>query len=284
MTSVTISLASLLRAASALQYAARYDEALELLDLPDSLDGGPRLSVLMARLAVEGHRDHASGVRSRVGGSLEAAKALAAEVGPEPHVAWDLAMLELRRDYGDQLVDSDGGVWLGPEGRDAALMDHMTAQARLLRDTAPDDARRGWASMCLGWFSDNLAGDRAAAPAHYAEALGLGRATDDSLLIFEAQRHLGDHAHDAGHHQAALEAWRESAAAAARAGHLTGVLSQQILLALLAREAGDEPGATMLARELRRWAAEIGARDVVRQADGFLAGVDPTQAPEPTMD
>jgi len=60
--------------------------------------------------------------------------------------------------------------------------------------------------MCLGWIADNLRGDRVGAPGHYAEALALGRQVDDPLLVFEAQRHLGDHAHDDGDHATALAA------------------------------------------------------------------------------
>ena len=123
----------------------------------------------------------------------------------------------------------------------------MAVEAARLRDTAPDDGRRGWACMCLGWFADNLRGDRVEAPRHYAEALAAGRAVADPLLVFEAQRHLGDHAHDDGDHAEARAAWQESAAAAARGGHVLGVLAQHVLLAVLARDTGDEAGARALA-------------------------------------
>ena len=102
---------------------------------------------------------------------------------------------------------------------------------------------------------------------------------DDPLLVFEAQRHLGDHAHDDGDHAEALEAWQESAGAAARGGHLLGVLAQQVLLAVLARDAGDEAGAVALAAEVRRWALAVGATRLAGQASDVLAGIDPTQPP-----
>ena len=72
-------------------------------------------------------------------------------------------------------------------------------------------------------------------PAVYAEPLRLGRVSADGKLVFDAQRHLGDHRHDPGDHEAALAAWEGSAQAAARAGHITGVLAQRNLLAALAR-------------------------------------------------
>jgi hypothetical protein len=57
------------------------------------------------------------------------------------------------------------------------------------------------------------------------------------------------------------------------------VLTQQLLLALWARDTGDEAGATALAREIARWAGAIGADHVRAQAAGFLAGADPTAPP-----
>jgi hypothetical protein len=58
-----------------------------------------------------------------------------------------------------------------------------------------------------------------------------------------------------------------------------GVLAQQLLLAVLARDAGDEAGARALATETRRWAEAVGAVRVAGQASAFLVGVDPTQPP-----
>ena len=196
-------------------------------------------------------------------------------IGTGPTVAWDLAMQHLRRQYADQLV---GGI--GPAGRDEGVVSAMTAEAARLRDSAPDDGRRGWACMCLGWFADNLRGDRFEAPRHYEEALAAGRSVADPLLVFEAQRHLGDHAHDEGDHAGALAAWQESTAAAVRGGHVLGALAQQILLAVLARDAGDEAGAQALAAETLRWAEQLGATRLAGQAAGFLAGVDPTAPPQ----
>jgi len=275
MTTATTDLPVLLAAVTALENAARYDDALALVDAARVSDERDRLDLLMARASVIGRRDYTRGVRSSGDHPLEAAQELAARVGTGPTVAWDLAMLQLRRQYADQLVDG-----IGPAGRDVAAVAAMTAEAGRLRDTAPDDGRRGWACMCLGWFADNLRGDRAEAPQHYAEALVAGREVDDALLVFEAQRHLGDHAHDDGDHARALAAWQESTAAAARGGHVLGVLAQQVLLAVLARDAGDEAGAQALAKEVLRWAEALGATRLAGQATGVLAGVDPTAPPQ----
>ena len=275
MTTATTDLPTLLTAIAALENAARYDDALALVDATQVADDRDRLELLMARASVVGRRDYTRGARSSGDHPLDAAQELAARIGTGPTVAWDLAMQHLRRQYADQLVDG-----IGPAGRDEAVVDAMTVEAARLRDVAPDDGRRGWACMCLGWFADNLRGDRAEAPRHYTEALAAGRAVADPLLVFEAQRHLGDHAHDDGDHAGALAAWQESAAAAARGGHVLGVLAQQVLLAVLARDAGDEAGAQALAAETLRWAEQLGATRLADQVTGFLAGVDPTAPPQ----
>ena len=65
----------------------------------------------------------------------------------------------------------------------------------------------------------------------------------------------------------------------ARVRHIGGTLGQQLLLAVLHRDEGDEAGARAIAGEVLRWANAIGATGQVRQAEAFLAGVDPTRAP-----
>lgn len=268
---------ALLRAARALSAATRYDEALALLPSIDSLDDpGLRAEVTMAVAEITGRRDYTRGRRS-TGAPLPLDEVAARG----PVAAWDVAMHRLRTAYADQLVREDGSMWLGPKGRGTGVRRSLRDEASRLHDTAPDDARRGWAAMCLGWISDNIDGDRDSAPTHYERALAAGRAVDDPMLLFEAQRHLGDHAHDRGDHADAGERWYESTLQAARAGHVAGVLAQQLLLAVLARDEGDEAGACRLATEVRRWAEAIDAVQIARQSAAFLAGVDPTQAPEP---
>lgn len=144
---------------------------------------------------------------------------------------------------------------------------------------APDEIRRGWAEFYLGVIADNLYGERDAAPSHYLAALRAGEAGDD-LLAREALRHLGDHDHDNGDHELALDRWQQATALGARAGRVTGTLSQQILLAVLARDAGDEAGARAVAREVARWAGAIGAKSIEVQASAFLDGTDPTAPQE----
>jgi hypothetical protein len=266
----------LLDAARALSGATRYDEALALLPDPESVrDLRARSEIALAVAEIIGRRDYTRGRRSTVATVNLGEPAAVGDV-----VAWDVAMLHLRTSYADELRREDGSLWFGPDGRDPGVGLSLRTEAARLRDGAPDDVRRGWAEMCLGWISDNIDGDRGAAPAHYERALAAGRAADDPMLVFEAQRHLGDHDHDGGDNAGALARWQESTAAAARAGHVAGVLAQQLLLAVLARDAGDEAGATMLAEEVRRWAEAIGAVQVARQSEDFLAGVDPTRAPD----
>ncbi len=140
--------------------------------------------------------------------------------------------------------------------------------------------RRGWAEFYLGLVADNLYGERDTAPAHYEIALRLGEAGDD-MLAAEALRHLGDHDHDAGDHKRTSERWRQATALGARSGNVGFTLAQQMLLAVLARDAGDEAGAAALTREIARWAGAIGAVRIETQANSFLAGVDPTAPPDP---
>lgn len=271
------------RAARSLSAAARHEEALALLQTAletaaTQVDEGSQAALLISQAEVVSQRDYRLGRRSIEGAALlDRVEALE----PDAVTRWDVDMLRLRIVYAGQLVRDDGTVWIGPEGRDQDLVDRLCSDALRLRETAPDDLRRGWSDMCLGWFSDNLVGDRDAAPAHYQRALAVARDADDPMLLFEAQRHLGDHDHDRGDLHAALERWSESTSAAARAGHVAGVLAQQILLAVLARENGDDAGARLLAGEVGRWAEAVGAMRVALQSEGFLRGVDPTSAPAP---
>lgn len=172
----------------------------------------------------------------------------------------------------------DGAFRAGPDGKDPAALASLRGFALSLRDGAPDTARRGWAEMYLGLIADNLFAERGCAPSHYEAALRAGESGDD-LLSREALRHLGDHDHDAGDHVRALERWTRATELGARAGTVPGTLSQQLLLAVLARDAGDEPGAAALAREIARWARAAGAATVEAQAEAFLAGTDPTAPP-----
>jgi tetratricopeptide (TPR) repeat protein len=173
---------------------------------------------------------------------------------------WDLELLRLRHDYLRQVTGAGG-----PDHR-------LRERAGELAEKATDDVRRGWAWMYLGLITDNVLGEREAAPAHYAAALRAGEAGDD-LLTREALRHLGDHDRDRGDLASARARWERATELGARHGLVCGTLSQQLLLAELARETGDEAGATRLAAEIARWAAAAGATRLTGQARAFLTAL-----------
>jgi hypothetical protein len=275
----TTDLAAVREAALDLALATRYDEALRLLDRTQTDD--PHVRVLLALTAAD-VADRADHLR---GGSEapDRVKVLDEELAasqPDADLTWNAAWVRLRRGYSLAIRNPDGSFRVGPQGRDPGEIDALVAEATRLRDEAPDRARRGWASMCLGWICDNLLADREAAPGHYELALDAARVTGDDVLLFEAQRHLGDHAHDDGDLAGARERWEESTAAGARARHIGGTLAQQLLLAVVHRDEGDEAGARAIAGEVLRWGSALGAVGIARQAEGFLAGVDPTKAPD----
>jgi hypothetical protein len=280
---ITVDADRLCAAATALGRAARCDEALALLDACTPSGDGARLAVALAATDVSARRDYLLAHRG-TDDRLRTVTALVERVAAQPSLRWDVALLRLRQWYGSQLIAEDGNFRIGPEGRDRDDIERALAEAEHLERDAPDAVRRGWAAMLIGWIHDNLLADRATAPGHYTTALAAGRNGGDHYLVFEAQRHLGDHAHDRGDHQDALDNWRESASAAARAGYVPGVLAQQVLLAVLARDDGDESAARAIATEAGRWAAAIGARSVHLQVTDLLDGGDPTRPPtEPTQ-
>ncbi|WP_238015739.1 hypothetical protein KZZ52_28805 [Dactylosporangium sp. AC04546] len=290
---VNIPVESVAAAARALSLAGRWPLALDLLRASGSDD--PRLLLAAAGVSVE--RDWFSGT--------SCAPDALANVHDD---GWDVRFLRLRDAYGRQLrhpgTPADTSVLIHQDGcaqhdasvpmrQDGCIQDDasdlmhqdgyikhdasaaLRQRAQALLDTAPDETRRGWASMYLGLIADNIIGDRDAAPAHYTAALATSAA--DPLLRREALRHLGDHDHEAGDHELALERWRDATATGAAAGNVPGTLSQQLLLAVLARDTGDEAGAVALAAEVARWSAAIGAVRTEAMARAFLDGVDPTK-------
>ncbi|HTJ32842.1 MAG TPA: hypothetical protein VL738_06385 [Dactylosporangium sp.] len=254
---------TIIGAARDLAVAGRWDRAATLLDAAiadvpqdDAARGNAaRLALAAADVAVD------AGWFTG-GGDEDARLSKVDEYGLDPAQRWDLEFAWLRYEYRQHLGRPDRNV---------------RRQGERLAETAPDERRRGWAHHYLGLITDNLFDERADAPAHYEAALA--RSGGDDLLRREALRHLGDHDHEAGEHDLALSRWREATEAGARAGAVPGTLSQQLLLAVLARDAGDEAGATALAAEVARWANAIGAARTAAQATAFLAGVDPTQPP-----
>ena len=275
----TTDIAAVREAALDLALATWYDEALRLLDATQTDELNGRVLLALTAADVADRADHVLG-RSEAPKRFEALDAELAAYEPDPSLAWNVAWVRVRRGYSLAIRNHDGSFRVGPDGREPGEVDALVAEATRLRDEAPDEPRRGWASMCLGWITDNLLADREAAPAHSGPALEAARASGDPVLLFEAQRHLGDHAHDDGDLAGARGRWEESTAAGARARHIGGTLSQQLLLAVLHRDERDEAGARAIAGEVLRWARAIGAVGVVRQAEGFLSGVDPTRAPD----
>lgn len=270
---------TLVAAAHALSRAAQWNEALAVLDVAESATEAGRIALAIAAAHVALECDYytaSQGAADRI----EHARQLAAE-SPTPGDHWTVAYLHLRNAYHQALRWLDGAPQFGPDGRDAAELDAIRDQAQRARESAPTPLARGWAEMCLGWIADNLYGKRELAPQHYSAGLQAGEEGGDDLLVREALRHLGDHDHDRGDHAAALDRWQRATAAGARAGTVPGTLSQQILLAVLARDAGDESGAQLLATEVVRWADAIGAVSIHAQATAFLEGVDPTAPPAP---
>lgn len=249
-----------IRSVRALARAARFDEARALAGGGDD----PRLAVVLAD--VELGARYVTGTGGGVSAALDAAVSAVSSggVGDEGS-AWDVEFLLLRDSYARELF-APGTELASPEGRDPAHVDALRDRATGLRDGAPDDRRRGWAEFYLGTIHDNLYGAREVAPPHLRAALDAAEATGDDYLSFEALRHLGDHARDDGDTATAREMWERSAWHAARAGGVTQVLAQLLLLALLARDRGDEAGAALLAEEAARWAQAIGAGRLADEA------------------
>ncbi len=275
-----VSVPALVAAALALSRAAQWDQAFAILDVtePATQAGRTALAIAAAHVAVE--CDYVTASRGAAD-RIEHARQLVS-ASPTPGEQWTVAYLQLRLSYWQALHGPDGSAHFGPDGRDSAELDALRDEAQRLRDSAPTSVARGWAEMCLGWITDNLYGQRDLAPQHYSAGLQAGETAGDGLLVREALRHLGDHDHDRGDHAAALDRWQRATAAGARAGTVPGTLSQQLVLAVLARDAGDEAGAQLLATEVARWADAIGAVGIRAQATAFLSGVDPTAPPPDT--
>ncbi|MCX4878417.1 hypothetical protein [Streptomyces sp. NBC_00847] len=131
---------------------------------------------------------------------------------------------------------------------------------------------------CICLIADNHFSEHAAAPAHYASALEAGESGPDPLPAREALRHPVDH--DFGDPHRALERRRRATGLGGGAGTVPGTLSRQLLLAVPARDTGDEAGVRALATEIARWAGAIGAVHIEAETTAFLAGADPTAPPQ----
>ncbi|MEU6142950.1 hypothetical protein ABZ848_21595 [Streptomyces sp. NPDC047081] len=268
----SVDLDELIASARELSLAARWPRALALLDSTAVTESADRARLALAAAEVALESDWFAGTDltpARVGA--------AAQLLPEDD--WDLGFARLRHTYFG-LLRIDGTVCFGPDGKDPEALAAVRREVYALRDRSPDVVRGGWASMYLGLITDNHFGEGDAAAAHYTAALEAGESGADPLLAREALRHLGGHAHATGDQDRALERWRRATELGAGAGNLPGTLSQQLLLAMLARDTGDEPGARALATEVARWAGAIGADRLNAQATAFLAGIDPMGSPK----
>ncbi|MET7781273.1 hypothetical protein ABZT28_37045 [Streptomyces sp. NPDC005388] len=298
-----VPLDELIAAARELRIGGRWERATRLLESAEATDPRSRARLALAAAEVALESDWFGGTSlagPRLAAAEEFVESLDGKIADEAHsdIHWDLDFLRLRHGYLRQ-VHVDGASRAGPDGKDPDALAALRAHAEQLRGEAPDDVRRGWAEMYLGLVADNLFAERDLAPGHYEAALRAGEAGEageagatgeagragsshdsgDDLLVREALRHLGDHDHDHGDHARARERWSRATELGARAGTVPGTLSQQLLLAVLARDAGDEAGAVALVGEIARWAGAIGAVTTETWARGFLAGVDPTAAP-----
>ena len=244
-------------AARALMLAGRWDQATSLLSAAAAADAAERavLAVAEAEVAV----DHDFWCRTDRGASvLPGASAAVASAPQDPVLAYDLEFLRLRQSYAAELFGPDGVPRFGRDGRDPAVIDDLAARAEGLRDAAPDGARGAAATFYAGLIADNLRGDAAAGRAAFAAALDAALAAGDDLTVSEALRHLGYHHGESGDAEQARQMWERSAELRQRAGAVPYVLSQQLLLAGLARDAGDPGEARAVAGQVRRWARALG--------------------------
>ncbi|MDG6107789.1 hypothetical protein Daura_15495 [Dactylosporangium aurantiacum] len=279
MTQIAVPRQAIAAAARSLAHAARWQDAAALLAAAPPED--PVLALTAAQVAIEA--DWFAGTATATD-PLATATRLA--TGLDDAGRWDLAFAQLRHWYRTALTA------IGPE----VTVDEVRRRAAELSGSAPDTVRRGWAEMYRGLIADNLLGESDTAPAHYTAALAAGTGdpsaagdgdplafeAGDPLLAREALRHLGGHDHDRGDHVSAGDRWRRATELGAAGGNVPGTLSQQLLLALLARTTGDEQGAVTLAGEIARWASAIGATSLAAQAAAFIAGVEPTAPPPGT--
>jgi tetratricopeptide (TPR) repeat protein len=146
----------------------------------------------------------------------------------------------------------------GPDGRDTAVIDDLAARAAGLHAAAPDRSRGAAATFYAGLVEDNLRGDVTAARKAFAAALAAAQEAGDGLTESEALRHLGYHHGEDGEVEQARQMWERSAELRQRAGAVPYTLSQQLLLAGLARDAGDREEARAVAGQVRRWARALG--------------------------
>jgi tetratricopeptide (TPR) repeat protein len=230
-------------AARSLALAGRWDQAAALLSVAAGFDTAERavLAVAEAEVAV----DQDFWCRTKRGASaLSRARAAAADA---PALSFDVEFLQLRWSYAVLLFE--------PDTRDSSAVEDLVSRAERLRTAAPDRGRGAAATFYAGLIADNLRGDAVTARSLFAAAL---EAADDDLTESEALRHLGYHLGQDGEVEQARQMWERSVELRQRAGAVPFTLSQQLLLAGLARDSGDLDEARAVAGQVRRWARALG--------------------------
>ncbi|MEV8376228.1 hypothetical protein AB0P21_26035 [Kribbella sp. NPDC056861] len=233
-------LSPLLAASTALMRAGRWTTAIDLLQAADPATPTDRLAIAVALAEVTVDQDF-SQQTDHAGPALAVLVKALSEI-PDPLAEWDLAFLQLRKEYSTALFVN---------AREAGA--DLAARAHHLAATAPDESRSGHATFYAGVIADNLQGLANDAFNAYTTALAKGERSNDDLLISLALRHLGDHAHTAGDLPLARTHWERSTELRQKVGHLLGALAQQTLLAVLARDEGNPAAAIALATEVNRW-------------------------------
>ncbi|MGH3153541.1 MAG: hypothetical protein ACRDOB_22805 [Streptosporangiaceae bacterium] len=240
-------------AAHALMLAGRWAQAAGLLEAAVPAGDAERAVLAVADAEVAVDEDFWAGTKR---GASAAERARLAVAG-DPVLSFEAEFLTLKHDYAAELLGPDGPRF-GPEGRDGRIIADLAARAARLRDAAPDSPHAAAATFYAGLIEDNLRGDSAAGRSLFARALTEAEQAGDELVISEALRHLGYHAGEAGHADQARQMWERSTELRQRAGAVPYVLSQQLLLAGLARDNGDRDAARVLAGQVRGWARALG--------------------------
>jgi tetratricopeptide (TPR) repeat protein len=261
-----IDVGRLTAAARALMLAGRWTQAAGLLEDVTAANPAERAVLAVAQAEVAVNQDFWTRTNS---GSPALARACAAvaDAGAGSLVAFDLEFHRLTHDYADELFGADGDVpGFGPPGRAPEVIEGLAARAASLRASAPDQGRAAAATFYAGLIEDNLRGDGEAARSMFAAALKAAEEARDDLTTSDALRHLGYHLSEAGDAGQARQMWERSAEQRQRAGAVPYVLSQQLLLAGLARDTGDPDTARTVAREVGRWAHALGVTILESQA------------------
>jgi hypothetical protein len=246
-------------AARALMLAGRWALAGQLLGAASPGTPAERAAVSVAKATIAVDADFWHRTASAGAAVAEAISSVTDAAGPEAELTvlrYDLDMLELQRAYFAELFGPDGPE-AGSSGRDPAAADEIATRARHLRETAPDQRRRGSAAFWAGVIDDNLRGDAASARTLFSEAVAAGEETGDDLLTAYGLRHLGYASDQAGDPALARQQWQRATELRQRAGCVPLTLAQQLLIAEAAVK--DDPGTALaVAAEVRQWAAALG--------------------------